>query len=187
MSRNPLWIDPNSGSLAEQVRAIINVLNANTNEMYVGRVPQAQKDIRTADEKIDGVNATQSITFVTLAESGQIDAVTAGEHAELFEEWKYPIKYEVGQLRKYNGVLYRCISSHDSQETWTPDVSPSLWDAASDPAEEFPEWSRPVGDFDAYHIGDRVTYNGKKWECTATDAGGNNTWQPDVYGWTEVS
>ena len=36
MSRNPLWIDPNSGSLAEQVRAIINVLNANTNEMYVG-------------------------------------------------------------------------------------------------------------------------------------------------------
>ena len=39
MSRNPLWIDPNKGSLSEQVRAIINILNANTNEMYVGRVP----------------------------------------------------------------------------------------------------------------------------------------------------
>lgn len=181
MSRNPLWIDPNSGSLAEQVRAIINVLNANTNEMYVGRVPQAQKDIRTADEKIDGVNATQAITFVTLAEAGQIDTVTASEHLELFETWNYPIAYKVGQLRQYEGILYKCISEHTSQEDWTPDVSVSLWVTTSDPAEEYPQWSQPVGSHDAYSAGDKVTYNEKHWVSDVD----NNVWQPDVYGWTE--
>lgn len=127
-------------------------------------------------------STTTSITFVTMAESGAIDDVTASEHSELFSPWAYPIAYEAGQIRSYtDGKLYRCISAHTSQEDWAPDVAVSLWTPISDPAIEFPEWSQPVGAHDAYALGDKVTHNEKKWVSDVN----NNVWEPGVYGWTE--
>lgn len=121
------------------------------------------------------------IAFVTLAESGQIDDVTAGEHAELFSPWASNIQYETGNLRSYNGQLYRCIQSHISQDDWTPDTAVSLWSKVADPAEEWPEWSQPVGAQDAYNAGDKVSHNGKHWVSEV----GPNVWEPGVYGWSE--
>ena len=91
-----------------------------------------------------------AISFVSLAEQGTIDDVTASEHSEMFAEWNYPINYTAGQIRKYEDKLYKCISPHKSQVDWTPDKVASLWKAISDPNEEWPEWSRPIGAFDAY-------------------------------------
>lgn len=162
--------------------AVIRKVNRLIDAVNTGVVWDNRVATERVGTKVDNVNATQSIAFVTLAEAGQIDAVTAGEHAELFEEWKYPITYKVDQLRQYEGKLYKCISEHTSQEDWTPDTAVSLWIAASNPAEEYPEWSQPVGSHDAYSKGDKVTYNGKHW---ISDVDGN-VWQPDVYGWTEV-
>ena len=137
------------------------------------------EDIKKVDDKAESINTSSSIAFVTLAESGQIDAVTAGENIEMFEAWAYPIAYKVGQLRQYNGILYKCITEHTSQEDWTPDTAVSLWSATSDPAEEWPEWSQPVGAHDAYSLGAKVTYNELHYISTVD----NNVWQPDVYGW----
>ena len=124
-----------------------------------------------------------SITFVTLAESGSIDTVTAEEHVELFAPWVYPADYKTGNLRRYNGRLYKCISDHTSQADWAPDVAVSLWVHTSDPAEEWPAWSQPVGAHDAYAKGAKVTHNGKKW---TSDVDGN-VWEPGVSQWTEVT
>ena len=132
-------------------------------------------------QKVDTVNVTQSIAFVTLAEAGQIDDVTASEHLEVFAEWAEGVNYVVGNLRKYKDKLYRCLSAHTSQSDWTPDVAVSLWVLTSDPAEEFPAWSQPVGSHDAYATGDKVTHNEKKW---VSDVDGN-VWEPGVYGWSE--
>ena len=63
------------------------------------------------------------------------------------------------------------------------DTAVSLWVSVSDPAEEWPAWSQPVGAQDAYAVGDKVSHNGKHWASTA-DA---NVWEPGVYGWNEVS
>lgn len=123
------------------------------------------------------------IAFVTLAESGSIDAVTAGEHKSLFETWQTGVAYTVGQLRNWGNKLYKCVQAHTSQAGWEPDKAVSLWSAASDPAEEWPEWSKPVGAHDAYAKGDKVSHNGKHWTSTA-DA---NVWEPGVYGWTEAT
>ena len=123
------------------------------------------------------------IAFVTLAESGSIDAVTAGEHKSLFETWQTGVAYTVGQLRNWGDKLYKCVQAHTSQAGWEPDKAVSLWSAASDPAEEWPEWSQPVGAHDAYAKGDKVSHNGKHWTSTA-DA---NVWEPGVYGWTEAT
>lgn len=47
--------------------------------------------------------------------------------------------------------------------------------------ENYPEYVQPTGGHDAYKIGDKVTYNGKKYECLID----NCVWTPDVYpqGW----
>lgn len=123
-----------------------------------------------------------AIAFVVLAETGQIDAVTAAEQSTLFAEWVPGVKYTVGNLRQYGGVLYRCVQDHTSQEGWEPDKATSLWAVTSDPAEEWPAWSQPVGAQDAYSAGAKVSHNGKHW---TSDLDGN-VWEPGVFGWTEI-
>ena len=128
-----------------------------------------------------------SITFVTLAEAGSIDTVTAEEHVEMFAPWVYPADYKTGNLRRHNGRLYKCISDHTSQADWAPDVAVSLWVPTSDPAEEYPAWSQPVGAHDAYNTGDKVSHNGKHWTSNVD----SNVWEPGTAGtenlWIEVN
>ena len=54
----------------------------------------------------------------------------------------------------------------------------------SEPVEEYPEYVKPTGEHDAYHIGDKITYNGKHYECIFDGC----VWNPDEYpqGWEEV-
>lgn len=138
--------------------------------------------IFSAMAQVDTVNTTNGIAFVAMAEAGTIDDVTAGEHVDLFTPWAYPVKYTEGQLRQYGGKLYRCIQAHTSQVDWTPDTTASLWKEAADPAEEWPEWSQPLGAHDAYNAGDKVSHNGQHY---TSDVDGN-VWEPGVYGWTEA-
>lgn len=139
-------------------------------------------------EQVDGggelykASETGGIMFVTLAEGGQIDPATAAEHTELFAPWACPVSYAVGQIRQHGGRLYKCLQAHTSQEGWTPDAAPSLWVAISDPAEEWPAWSQPIGAQDAYPLGARVSHKEKRWISTAD----NNVWEPGVYGWEEA-
>ena len=123
-----------------------------------------------------------AIAFVVLAESGRIDNVTASEQAALFSEWVPGVKYAVGQLRRYGDTLYRCVQEHTSQEGWEPDKAASLWAVTSDPAEEWPDWSQPIGAHDAYSAGAKVSHKGKHW---TSDLDGN-VWEPGVSGLTEA-
>lgn len=46
----------------------------------------------------------------------------------LFEKWEAGKRYEVGDRREYDGVLYKCKQGHTSQADWTPPLTPALWD-----------------------------------------------------------
>lgn len=48
------------------------------------------------------------------------------------------------------------------------------------PSEEWPEYIQPTGAHDAYHNGDRVTYNGEHYLCIAPE-GVAVVWSPEVY------
>jgi hypothetical protein len=56
------------------------------------------------------------------------------------------------------------------------------------PAEEYPAYVQPTGAHDAYHAGDKVTFNGKRYICIAPE-GVAVVWAPDVYPdyWEEVA
>lgn len=98
----------------------------------------------------------------------------------LYPHWKEGITVAKDARYQYNGKLYRVVQAHTTQADWTPDVTPALWVKVS--LEEWPEWVQPTGAHDAYAKGDKVTHNSKKW-TSDVDA---NTWEPGVYGWTEV-
>lgn len=135
--------------------------------------------LRKADEATD----VAAIVFVTLAESGSIDAATAAEHAEKFSEWAYPVAYKAGAIRRFEGRLYQCLQAHTSQESWTPSAAASLWKQIADPSEEWPAWSQPIAAMDTYRAGDKASHAGKKWTSDLD----NNVWEPGVYGWTEAA
>ena len=132
--------------------------------------------------KPEELNLVTSIAFVALAENGTIDEVTATEHLSAFAPWEPDVQYAVGNLRVYDDRLWKCIQAHRSQSDWTPDVAVSLWAKAGDPAEEWPEWSQPVGAADAYMAGDKVSHNDSHWISNID----NNVWEPGVYGWDQA-
>lgn len=90
--------------------------------------------------------------------------------------------YKVGQRIQYNGVLYKVLTDHTSQEAWTPTDAPSLFAKVLIPdADVIPEWEQPDST-NAYKMGDKVTHNGKTWVSIVD----NNVWEPGAYGWEEV-
>ena len=110
------------------------------------------------------------------------DAVLLAQPMVMYDEWSAEsVEYVSGDIRQYNGLLYRCVQAHTSQATWTPEDAPSLWTRIADPAQEWPEWIQPTGAHNAYAKGAKVSHNGKHW-ISDVDA---NVWEPGVYGWTE--
>lgn len=115
--------------------------------------------------------------------SASLSDTDALNGVELFAVWASDTDYAVGDRVSYEGTLYKCLTAHTSQSTWTPDASPSLWVRVDDPSIEWPEWVQPVGSTDAYPLGAKVSHNGKHW---ISDVDGN-VWEPGVYGWIEAT
>lgn len=106
------------------------------------------------------------------------------EAVNLFTNWKNNTQYEKDVRVNYNGVLYKCLQSHTSQETWTPTDAPSLWAKVLIPDPNVvPEWEQPDST-NPYMKGDKVMFEGKVYESTIN----NNIWSPSAYpaGWKEV-
>lgn len=117
---------------------------------------------------------------------GMLTDEQAATVVQLYREWESGIGYSAGDRRLYEGNLYTCLHPHTAQETWNPNDAPSLWAKVLIPDPDvIPEWVQPDST-NAYKLGDKVTHNGKVWECTAVDSGGNNTWEPGVYGWKVI-
>jgi len=113
-----------------------------------------------------------------------LDDVDALEAIQLFPQWEPNISYEIDNKVRYENVLYRCLQSHNSQESWTPNVASSLWAKVLIPDENIiPEWEQPDST-NAYMIGDKVLFNGKTYESVIN----NNIWSPSAYpaGWKEI-
>ena len=105
----------------------------------------------------------------------------------LYKKWNEKAKYAVGDRVKYNGTLYRCLTAHTAQATWTPTDAPSLWaKVLTDPSGAILPWVQPDST-NPYAKGDKVTHNGKTWESLVD----NNVWEPGTVGtenlWKEVA
>lgn len=113
------------------------------------------------------------------------------EVATVYDEWRVGAAYTAGQFIVYgeNAVgdpqLYKVVQAHTSQADWTPDATPSLYDAIGLDDKGYPVWSQPTGAHDAYNTGDVVNYNGVLYKSLID----GNTYAPDAYpaGWEVVT
>lgn len=128
------------------------------------------------------VDRAWQLRSATEAAVESFDDATALQYPELYRAWKSGTNYTVDDRVQYGGTLYRCLTTHTSQASWTPDASPSLWAKVLIPDPEvIPEWEQPEST-NPYMGGDKVSHNSKIW---VSDMDGN-IWEPGVYGWTEV-
>lgn len=102
---------------------------------------------------------------------------------KLYPLWKEGVEYVMGERVLYSDVLYKVLTAHTSQATWTPDAAPSLFAKVLIPdVNVIPEWEQPDST-NPYMTGDKVTYDGKTWVSIVD----NNVWAPGAYGWQEVT
>lgn len=94
--------------------------------------------------------------------------------AELYAAWHTDVDYHVGQIVRYNSKLYRCVQDHSSQNSWTPDLTASLWSEISFNENGIENWKRPTGAHDTYNVGDHVMHNDIKWVSLVN----GNIWEP---------
>lgn len=122
------------------------------------------------------LNLRKAIELSSISLPDEI-ALTA---AELFPVWTSNNHYNVNDRVQYNNTLYKVLQEHDSQATWTPSDSPSLFAQVLVKDDELLEWIQPDST-NPYMKGDKVLHNGKTWESSVD----NNVWEPGVYGWIE--
>ena len=112
--------------------------------------------------------------------SAALDDKTALDSIAIFPMWKTASVYSANERVQYKGKLYKCVQAHPSQSDWTPDIAASLWLEIC--PDEYPEWKQPQGAHAAYNIGDKCSYNGKRYICVID----SNVYAPYIYGW-EIS
>ncbi len=111
------------------------------------------------------------------------------EVATVYPVWEAGRAYAVGEILSYgtNSVgdpqLYKVVQAHTSQEDWTPDSVPALYDAFGLDDEGYPVWSQPTGAHDAYNTGDIVSYNGTLYQSLID---GNTTVPGSDPRWWEI-
>lgn len=135
--------------------------------------------VATIQSNIDELTtAQQKLIQVQASKFSDDDAL---KYQSLFPEWYSNHSYAKNDRVLYNGVLYKCINSHTSQDAWTPDASPSLWanvlPTAIEGSDDIPEWVQP-GSTNGYSKGDRVKHYSQIWESLVD----NNVWEPGVVG-----
>jgi hypothetical protein len=100
----------------------------------------------------------------------------------IYPLWRSDGEYQKDDRVRYGDVLYKCLTPHTAQPSWTPTDAPSLWAKVltSDTGAPLP-WEQPEST-NPYMKGDKVTHKEQTWVSTID----NNVWEPGVYGWEVV-
>lgn len=101
----------------------------------------------------------------------------------IYPLWRSDGEYQKDDRVRYGDVLYKCLTPHTAQPSWTPTDAPSLWAkvVTSETGEPLP-WQQP-DNTNPYMKGDKVTHKEQTWVSTID----NNVWEPGVYGWEVVT
>ena len=152
-------------------------------EQYTGQIYGINM-YRPAETPEAQTKAIADAIVLAKIQAQTVDDSIAVQVVNLYDEWDSATHYEKDTRVSYNGVLYKCLQTHDAQADWAPTGAPSLWaEVLPGQSGEIGEWKQP-GSTNGYKTGDKVTHNGKTWESTAD----NNVWEPGAVGapWKEV-
>lgn len=82
-----------------------------------------------AEEKHRPLDENEVMTMLITAQINtlSVDDATAVRMTAFYPEWAKDTAYTVGYKVQYLGKLYKVVQAHTSQETWTPDITASLY------------------------------------------------------------
>lgn len=106
----------------------------------------------------------------------------AVEVMELYMPWVVGEAVAVGDMRRDEGKLYRCLQAHTTQAEWKPALVPALWVEIA-PAGEYREIKDNMLSTEAFALGEIGWYKNK--DDLYKSLIDNNVYTPDSYpaGW----
>ena len=90
-------------------------------EEETARYEAAERTRPLTAEEVTAMLIKQQINTLT------VDDNTALRMVAFYPEWTKDTAYTIGYKVQYLGKLYKVIQAHTSQETWTPDITASLY------------------------------------------------------------
>ena len=170
-------------------------------------IPLEETDIPVNALKEEASGVVENIfgTYITAERAAElapiileaVESLQSDEEAsatpELYQEWSGDgVSYEVGKRVRRNGILYKVLQAHTSQDDWAPDVAVSLFAEILVERDEdgeqtvIPVWVQPDST-NGYMTGDKVhfpTMDDPIYESLID----NNVWDPASYpaGWKIV-
>ena len=118
----------------------------------------------------------------TMYATGDLTEAQLGELTDLAREHAHPEDSYAPVLERVT-ALERCQADVESRLTALETGTGTAPDP--EPSDEWPEYVQPTGAHDAYHTGDRITWQGRHYTCTMDGC----VWSPADYpqAWKEES
>lgn len=88
----------------------------------------AAREAAEAKHRPISENEVMSMLITAQINTLSVDDATAVRMTAFYPEWAKDTAYTVGYKAQYLGKLYKVIQAHTSQETWTPDITASLYE-----------------------------------------------------------
>lgn len=106
----------------------------------------------------------------TITDEQRTELVSSAQNHARAENSYAPIQQQIDQLAAEVSELTERIMAIEQGAPHEPPEEPDEW----------PEYVQPTGAHDAYYNGDKITYNGQRYICTAP-LGAACVWTPDQY------
>ena len=141
----------------------------------------AEKDILLStsyklEDELEKIYFLYTKNKITKEEAEELEEL-ARENANPINSYA-PLQEQIDKLYANMKELEARVSLLEQEQSTEQPQEPT------EPVEEYPPYKQPTGAHDAYHVGDKITYNGKKYICKLD----NCVWTPDAYpaGWEVV-
>ena len=120
-----------------------------------------------------------SWAYGSLTDAQRDELIAAAREKAKPEDSYKPLQDQLTALGTRVKSLEDRVAALESKSSSTSDSTTTTT------TDEYPEYKQPTGSTDAYQVGDKITYNGKKYKCVLA----NCVWTPDAYpaGWEEVT
>lgn len=87
----------------------------------------AAREAAEAKHRPISENEVMAMLITAQINTLSVDDATAVRMVAFYPEWAKDTEYTVGYKVQYLGKLYKVVQAHTSQETWTPDITASLY------------------------------------------------------------
>lgn len=107
--------------------SLVNIKTAAELQAEAEAQAEAQEKFAELSRRTDPEKLLKALEVLAKA-SVDLDALEdPDEVVALYPEWHTTQTVKVGDVRAFEGVLYKVIQAHTTQSDWTPPAVPALW------------------------------------------------------------